>query len=681
MEISEISSKNELNPILQKQPSKSASISLTSEGMGRSIPLLSSINDILKYLFPSIKLPKAKKVKYKPLLLTLPEPIVQVEKVPEPDMESSQSVYIQKITPQNAGNLVNEIMEEKFNSIKEINSLFAIQEEIYVIEKILNAIEQNGNTNEFMDKKYNELVNKYEEIQKKATDKQMTPEQYLETIKTELSFEESQVEALSQKKRLKNKEFYLSRVLKRIKVIKDEIIQTQSFINFKKKKQDEIKNSPSYRAQKEKFDYLKGIYEQYNYVQAYCINNNIDEREFKEKKEKVNKLLEDFLKLTDKEKENYDISKNNTEIPKKINYEKLNKFSLIEKRKKLNEIFSYLNKEKEKSPEKKDLIEKVITYIAEIYNDKYIWTPLLDYDITRQEIKKEIEDNNSNNNQNNIIITVKDIVFPVAKKKINKNCYINVSLLNCINEIINKKQNEENFNFSQEYNLSPIDYEKLPKSKLELTLVFQSGFCCGGNELESSIDLSKFRTNTVIRTFVTFNNNTRKTNENGTQVLFEVQVNQPFMKKDKSIKESIQINKIYDKFDYNKYPKVGNTELNEEEIENKDIRIIDKEELDNLYDIKYLCFRSLLKVKIEVEKEKKGDVDYIEDKFNSIEENLEESKKYRENYIQKMQEQIVHYKEMTGYCEENQIKNRVSILKNFIKALEEEKEDFIKENK
>ena len=225
MEISEISSKNELNPILQKQPSRTASISLTSERLGRSIPSLASINDILKYLFPSIQLPKEKKVKYEPLLLSLPEPVVQVEKVPEPDMESSQSVYIQKITPQNSADLVNEIMEEKYNSIKEINSLFAIQEEIYIIEKILNSIEQNGNTNELMDKKYNELVNKYEEIQKKATNKQITPEQYLEIIKTELKFEESQVEELSQKKRLKNKEFYLSRVLKRIKVIKEEINQ------------------------------------------------------------------------------------------------------------------------------------------------------------------------------------------------------------------------------------------------------------------------------------------------------------------------------------------------------------------------------------------------------------------------------------------------------------------------
>ena len=675
MEISEISSKNELNPILQKQPSRTASISLTSERLGRSIPSLASINDILKYLFPSIQLPKEKKVKYEPLLLSLPEPVVQVEKVPEPDMESSQSVYIQKITPQNSADLVNEIMEEKYNSIKEINSLFAIQEEIYIIEKILNSIEQNGNTNEFMDKKYNELVNKYEEIQKKATNKQITPEQYLEIIKTELKFEESQVEELSQKKRLKNKEFYLSRVLKRIKVIKEEINQTQSFINFKKEKQEEIKNSPSYRAMKEKFDYLKGIYEQYNYVQTYCINNNIDESDYKEKKEKVNKLLNDFLKLTDKEKDNYDISLNNTKIPKKINYQKLNNFSVVGKRKKLNEIFSYLNKEKEKSPEKKNLIEKVISYITEIYNDKYIWTPLLDYKITKQELKQEIEGNSTNNTKNTITITIRDIVFPATKNKINKNCYINVSLLNCINEIINKKQNEENFNFSQEYNLSPMDYAKLPKSKLELALVFQSGFCCGGNELESFIDLSQFRTNTLIKTFATFNNITRKTNENGTQVLFEVQINQPFMKKEKSIRESLQINKIYDKFDYNKFPKVGNTEFKDDEIEDKDIRIINKEELDNLEHLNYLNFRSLLKMKIASKKEKKEEVENFEDKINLIQENLEESITYRVKYIQKIQEQIVYYKEMIEYCEENKIKNKVPILNKFIRVLEDEKEE------
>ena len=167
MELSDISSKNEMNPILKNSNTKISSSNVSSE---RANNQDMSLYEILKCLYPSIKLPKGSKNEFKYLDLEFPPPSIVIEKVPEQDMESSKSMYIQNITPENASELVNEKIEKKYNDIKDINSLFAIQEEIYIIEKVLNAIEQKGTTNEYLDKKYNDLVEKYEKIQKNASE-------------------------------------------------------------------------------------------------------------------------------------------------------------------------------------------------------------------------------------------------------------------------------------------------------------------------------------------------------------------------------------------------------------------------------------------------------------------------------------------------------------------------------
>lgn len=669
MELSDISSKNEMNPILKNSNSKRSSSNISSERVNNEDM---SLYEILKCLYPSIKLPKSSKNEFKHLDLELPPPNIVIEKVPEQDMESSKSMYIQNITPENANELVNEKIEKKYNDIKDINSLFAIQEEIYIIEKVLNAIEQKGTTNEYLDKKYNDLVDKYEKIQKSASEKVITPEEYLVIIKKELKNEEQLLSTISKKKKIKHKDFYQNRILKRIKVIKDEINQTESFIKLRNEKIKEVSKTPQYIRRKEKFNYLKSIYDQYEYAKIYCENNNIEYEQIEIEQSKIMIFIKEYISLSDEDKDHYDID----DIPiKKFSLKDFFPQSIKSKQDKLTFLLSHLQKESDYYPSNskdKELRYKLIEKLNEEFKTIDYNTLIPKYNIVQttfeeDSINEEIE-------ENSLQIKIGRIFFPDTEEyTINRNCYLNVCLLNCINEIVNKPKEKENYDFVQTYHFREQDYNVLNITKLEFFLIFQGGFCCGSKELYSFVDLKQLNDKSVLKGIILFKSEKKSTKENGTKVEIELSIRKPFVKQNKRVinREIIEITNYYERFDESKMPSLIT-------IKEEDIIIIDKNEIEHYDDINNLNYISVLNItKENIKKKNKSSskIELIDNKITQIQKQLED-KVYKESYISKGNKQIKLYQEMIHYCKENKIKNVVPKLKLYIKGLQTELNSF-----
>ena len=665
MELSDISSKNEMNPILKNSNTKISSSNVSSE---RANNQDMSLYEILKCLYPSIKLPKGSKNEFKYLDLEFPPPSIVIEKVPEQDMESSKSMYIQNITPENASELVNEKIEKKYNDIKDINSLFAIQEEIYIIEKVLNAIEQKGTTNEYLDKKYNDLVDKYEKIQKNASEKVITPEEYLVVIKNELKNEEQLLNTISKKKKIKHKEFYQNRILKRIKVIRDEINQTESFIRLRNEKIKEVSKSPKYIKRKEKLDFLKGLYDQYEYAKIYCENNNIEYEQIEIEQSKIMTFIKDYISLSDEDKDHYDID----DIPiKQFSLKDFFPDSIRSKQDKLTSLLSHLQKESDYYPSNskdKELRYKLIEKLKDeftIINDN---TLIPRYNIVQTTFEEDSI--NEEIGENSLQIKIGRIFFPDTEEyTINRNCYLNVCLLNVINEIVNKPKEKENYDFVQNYHFREQDYNVLNITKLEFFLIFQGGFCCGSKELYSFVDLKQLNDKSVLKGIILFKSDKKSTKENGTKVEIELSIRKPFVKQNKRIinRELIEITNYYERFNESEMPSIIT-------IKEDDIIIIDKNEIEHYDDINNLNYISVLNItKENIQKKNKtsSKIELIDKKVIQIQKRLEDEK-YKESYISKGNKQIKIYQEMIHYCKENKIKKVVPKLKQYIKGLQTE---------